>query len=330
MTGTGEDEKPDVEETSAWKLDSNVRSQILKSIGYCTFYILVSSMMVFTNKALTYSYGFSSTTVLLVCQMVFTAILLPLVKSTGLITFEKFDLKRALQVTPISLFYCLNGACGLMALKSMSVPSYTLIKRLAPLFTISMEYTVLNKKASTGVILAVCTMVVGTLIASQDDSKSAASGWAFGFASCILQALYLALVKKSGAQSGLNTWGVLFYHSILSVPILTVLVLLLGELEAFLSFDQWFSRGFQIIFVGSLFAGFLLNYALFLCTERTSPTSTVVSGHVKALAQTVIGFFTFEGADTSFWYLFGTGVNISGGAGYAYAKYKYLQTQGSK
>jgi hypothetical protein len=78
----------------------------------------------------------------------------------------------------------------------------------------------------------------------------AASLTAYGIAlsSCFLQAAYLIYVSKSGAETGLNATGldvlqqpqkrahascagVLFYHSLLSIPLLIVLVVLTDELS---------------------------------------------------------------------------------------------------
>jgi len=331
MTGTKEErELLDLE--SAGKdggglKDGGLRKQAMASLFYCGFYVLVSSMMVFSNKALSHTFKFKAMTVLLLLQMVFTAVLLPVARAMGLISFEKFEWDRALKVAPVSIFYSLNAACALMALGEMSVPSYTLVKRLAPLFTISTEYFVLSKSANKGVIASIFTMAIGTIIAFNDDTSSSLLGWSLGFLSCLFQALYLTFVKKSGVQNGLNTWGVLFYHSILSIPLCVIAVTILNEWKTAMEFKLWSQPTFLIVFIGSLSAGFILNYALFLCTEKTSPTSTVVSGHVKAMAQTVIGMFTFGGVDTRLFYMLGTAVNITGGFGYVYSKYKLMCKQ---
>lgn len=303
-----------------------VRRAVLVSISVCTFYILVSSLMVFTNKALSFSFQFRTTNVLLFMQMIFTIVLLHIARDVfHLIDFADFQFDRAKQVAPVSLFYSLNAAVALVALRELSVPSYTLIKRLAPLFTIALEAILLKKLATRAIVFSLLVMAIGTVLAAKSDSSSSTSAWLLGFSSCIFQALYLTFVKRTGIDTGMTSFGILYYHSILSLPFITIIILAIGEFGPAMAYTQWTSPHFLLILVLSLFMGLVLNYALFLCTEKTSPTSTLVSGQVKAMGQTLVGMFTFGGVDMNFRYLCGTVINITGGVMYAYAKLKLLR-----
>lgn len=321
-----QDEKAAKEnKASAPPSSEQVRRTIVVSLSVCTFYILVSSSMVFANKALSYTYEFRTTNFLLLCQMLFTSFLLRVLRSFGVIDFVDFQIARARQVAPVSVFYCLNAAVALVALRELSVPSYTLIKRLAPLFTICLEAVLLKKLASKEIFASLLVMSAGTVLAANADSSSTTFAWLLGFLSCAFQALYLVFVKRSGAETGMNSFGILYYHSILSLPCIGLIAIAVGEIHPALTFPYWTSPSFLTVFIGSMFMGLILNYALFLCTELTSPTSTVVSGQVKAMAQTVIGMFTFGGVDANARYMFGTLLNISGGFGYAFAKLKAIK-----
>lgn len=305
--------------------EEQVRRTVIVSLSVCFFYISVSSCMVFANKALTHSFKFLATNFLLLCQMVFTAFLLRSLRSVRAIDFPDFTISRARQIAPISVFYSLNAAVALVALRELSVPSYTLIKRLAPLVTIIFEGILLKKVASRSIFAALLVMSTGTLVAANADTSSTTSAWALGLASCFFQALYLIFVKRSGGETGMNSFGILYYHSLLSLPCISLIAAWRGEFSQALQYDNWFQPGFLVVFLGSLFMGLLLNYALFLCTELTSPTSTLVSGQVKAMGQTVVGMFTFGGVDMNPRYLGGTLLNIFGGFGYAYAKFKAIR-----
>ncbi|KAA8493034.1 UDP-galactose/UDP-glucose transporter 7 [Porphyridium purpureum] len=299
-----------------------VRREVLQSLGVCFFYISMSSAMVFTNKALSYNYGFTMTNALLLMQMVFTIALLHFLRDIcGLLSFNRFERDTALRIAPISVFYCLNGAFALVAVRELSVPSYTLVKRLAPMFSITLEFALLGKRSKPRVLVALAVMLSGTLLAARADTRGTILGWSSGLVSCFLQGLYLTLVKKTGAETGLNSFGVLYYHSLISLPILSVLVVLLGEMQPLLNYPQWTDMSFMIVLAWSLFMGVMLNYSLFLATELTSPTSTLVSGQVKAIGQTAIGMFTFGGAERNQAYIIGTLMNIGGGTGYGYSKY---------
>jgi solute carrier family 35 len=308
---------------------AELRRTVVVSLSVCSFYILISGSMVFVNKAITYNYGFRCTNILLLMQMFFTIALLRIARIAGVVTFERFERVKAMQVAPVSLFYSLNAAVALLALRELSVPSYTLIKRLSPLFTLALEYILLRKRTTPSIALSLVVMTSGTIMAANADTASALSSWILGLVSCIFQALYLTFVKRSGITTGMSSVSILYYHSILSLPFISMIILGVGELHVAFAYDRWASPSFLFFLALSLAMGLLLNYALFLCTELTSPTSTVVSGQVKAMAQTAIGMFTFGGVDANFRYLLGTVLNIGGGAGYAYSKYIALRQQSS-
>lgn len=305
--------------------EEQVRRTVIVSLSVCTFYIIVSSSMVFTNKALSYTYNFKTTNILLFCQFIFTAILLRTLRAMRVIDFIDFQPSRARTVAPVSVFYCLNAAVALVALRELSVPSYTMIKRLAPLVTICLETVLLKKVATRAIVGSLIVMSIGTVLAANADTSSSNFAWMLGFISCLFQALYLVFVKRSGAETGMNSFGILYYHSILSLPCISLIALSVGELQPALHFPLWSSPQFLAVFIGSLFMGLLLNYALFLCTELTSPTSTLVSGQVKAMGQTLVGMFTFGGVDMNPRYAFGTFLNIFGGFCYAFAKLKAIR-----
>jgi solute carrier family 35 len=306
---------------------AEVHRTVVVSLAVCAFYILISGSMVFVNKALTYSYGFRSTNFLFLLQMLFTIALLRSARSARIVDFDHLERAKALQVAPVSLFYSLNAAVALLALRELSVPSYTLIKRLSPLFTLALEYVLLHKRTTASVALSLVVMTLGTVMAANADTASALSSWMLGLVSCLFQALYLTFVKRSGVTTGMSSLGILYYHSVISIPFISIIILGIGELHVVVAYDRWASPAFLLVLSLSLTMGLVLNYALFLCTELTSPTSTVVSGQVKAMAQTAIGMFTFGGVDANFRYMLGTLLNIAGGFGYAYSKYSVLRQQ---
>lgn len=307
------------------KTQVEVRRQITVSLLVCLFYISVSSSMVFVNKALTYEFHFNYINVLLFLQMAFTILFLRAARTFFGISVPEIELGTLRKVAPVSLFYCLNALAALAALQKLSVPSYTMVKRLSPLFTISLEYVLLRKKSSPFVLCALGVMATGTVLAAKADTSSSTLAWSLGFCSCVFQASYLTFVKRSGIDTGLSAVGIVYYHAFLSLPFFASVILLKGEFGQALAFEGWGSPSFLVLLGFSLGMGLLLNYALFLCTEKTSPTSTVVSGQVKAMGQTAIGIFTFGGVDLNLKYVLGTLVNIAGGVMYAYAKYKALR-----
>lgn len=79
---------------------------------------------------------------------------------------------------------------------------------------------------------------------------------------------------------------------------------------------------FLFCFILQTSAGVLLNYSLFLCTEKNSALTTSLIGVLKSILQTVIGFFTFGGIEFNFLNIFGISLNMFGGILYTYIKYQ--------
>mmetsp|Transcript_10207 Transcript_10207/g.20588 ORF Transcript_10207/g.20588 Transcript_10207/m.20588 type:complete len:363 (-) Transcript_10207:656-1744(-) len=300
-------------------------SSVTVSILVCSFYVTVSGAMVFLNKALSHEFGFTTTNALLFMQMLWQIALVSLLSHrSGLAEIEPLCWVNARKIAPVSFFYCLNSACALAALRELSVPSYSVIKRLAPLVTLVLESSLLGKRAETGVVVSLLVMAAGTIMVAQADVTGSALGWILGALSNVLQAMYLVYVKKTGAEKGFSSLTILYYHSILSLPFLAILTVALGEVKPLIEFPLWWAPDFLFMLVLCLSMGLLLNYSLFLCTEKTSATSTLVSGQFKAIGQTVIGLFTFGGVQTSPLFDLGLVANILGGFGYAYCKYKSI------
>ena len=65
--------------------------------------------------------------------------------------------------------------------------------------------------------------------------------------SCAIQAAYLLYVSKSGAEKGINTFGLLFYNSISAIPFVLVFFLFSSERTDILAFEGFASYDFQVI-----------------------------------------------------------------------------------
>lgn len=79
---------------------------------------------------------------------------------------------------------------------------------------------------------------------------------------------------------------------------------------------------FLSCFAVQISMGVLLNYSLFLCTEKNSALTTSLIGVLKSILQTIVGVFTFGGIDFTPWIISGLGLNMFGGVLYTYAKYR--------
>ena len=227
---------------------------------------------------------------------------------------------------------------GLGGTRSLSIPMFTALRRFSILMTMLGEYVVLDKEPTLQVILSVCGMVAGALVAAAFDLAFDAYGYALVFTNNFFTALSGVYLKKaSSSSSSCGKTGVLFYNSLFSLLALLLFygvehTLLVFQTEAFLRpsalskdvsadltsdssimrvlrLDSWRDPFFLALFVCCSLMGSVLNYSIFLCTTYNSALTTAVVGCLKNVLSTYLGMVLFSGYAFS-WLNF-AGINLS-------------------
>jgi len=119
----------------------------------------------------------------------------------------------------------------------------------------------------------------------------------------------------------METFGLMFYNNIMSLPIVVVIVLL-TEKNELMSFTKWTDIGFQMCFLMSSIQAFLLNYFMFVCSTVNSPLTTSITGQMKSILQTIFGLFTFGGVHLTPPLAAGLTMSTIGGIWYGVVKYQ--------
>ena len=157
-------------------------------------------------------------------------------------------------------------------------------------------------------------------IAGYGDLTFNILGYACGILSNITQSVYLLLVQRA-TNGKLSTVESLQLNCINTIPLLTVICIAKGEILEVQTYSQFTDTIFIVVFCLAIFLGCLLNYSLFLCTSLTSALTTSVVGGLKALAQTILGLFTFGGVSHNLATFVGISMSVSGGLSYIFSKY---------
>ena len=146
--------------------------------------------------------------------------------------------------------------------------------------------------------------------------------YAHGFASVVSQSLYLILVQKNAKD--MTATETLHLNSYNTLPLLLICCSIFEEHEeAVIQFYTHMDNiWFLILFSTVISVGCALNYLLFQCTTYNSALTTSVTGTLKSIIQTVIGFFTFGGISLNLFTVTGICMNLSGGIWYSIAKYR--------
>ena len=158
------------------------------------------------------------------------------------------------------------------------------------------------------------------LISGYGDLTFNILGYACGILSNITQSVYLLLVQRA-TNGKLSTVESLQLNCINTIPLLVIICIVKGEMKEVQSYSQFTDTIFIVVFSLAIFLGCLLNYSLFLCTSLTSALTTSVVGGLKALAQTILGLFTFGGVSHNLATFVGISMSVSGGLSYIFAKY---------
>ena len=293
---------------------SAAKSAAILSVFYSVFYCIASLCMVAVNKAVVSNYKFSFTCFLLLLQSTATLVI---AQFLGL--RPKFNLQIARKLVPLSLIYLANVTVGLLAVRLLSIPVYTVIKRLTPLPTLILDYALRSKRQSKLAVLGVVMLVLGPILLAHGDLDFDIVGYLVGLGAVGMQAFFLIAVSWS-SDSGTSELCLSWYNSLLTIPPLAIAVIFFEE-DAF-RHQSWAAYGFVPVLVLFSVLGAVFLFSTILLTSRCSALSLTVVGQVKGLLQIYMGFLWFGEVRLLKEGFLGIALSTAGAAVYAYAKFK--------
>ena len=215
-----------------------------------------------------------------------------------------------------------RAGCGSQrSLVLLCVVCCSALRRVTTLFTMWGEYALLTVRSSQPVQASVYLMVVGALIAAVYDFDFSLIGYVLVALNCFFTAAYLLAIAKFGKQ-GLNTFGLMYYNNIQSLPLVVLLCWLNGDFEVLSNYKYRYDMGFWICFLFQSGLAFLLNYSIFLCTNINSALATSVTGQIKNIATTAVGYFSFGDVTYNVWNVVGLAVGVVASTWYSWLKYE--------
>ncbi|KAM5194605.1 nucleotide sugar transporter SLC35D2 [Mantella aurantiaca] len=281
------------------------------------FYGVTSFLIVLVNKSVLTTYRFPSSTFLGIGQMGFTIVVLYLGKINEFITFPDLDRQTPTKLFPLPLLYIGNHLTGLLSTQKLSLPMFSVLRKFSILFTLILEMIILRKRYSLSVALSVSAMMMGALIAASFDLSFNLEGYFIVLLNDLFTASYGVYTKEKINPKELGKYGVLFYNASFMILPTLLLTLWTGEFDKAVHYAEWTSISFAFQFFLSCSLGFLLIYAIVLCSYYNSALTTTVIGALKNVSIAYIGIFV--GGDYSFSWLNFLGLNICMAGGVAYS-----------
>ncbi|KAL4440081.1 hypothetical protein ABPG75_003082 [Micractinium tetrahymenae] len=276
------------------------------------FYFMSSSMLVqFTTKAVFTNYGFHFPLTVALLQMAFIA------PVSYVVARPQLSWALVRQLAPLAMVNVMNVVCGLIGTAGLNVPMFIALRRFTLLFTILLERYWLKKSHDWPTLSAMGIMIGGALMAAATDLSFNPRGYAAVLCNDLLTSLYLIMVKNTPGSNGLSTTGMLFYNSMLSLPMLLGAVALRGEPARLGSYPLLWDPQFQLVLLLASALGLSINHSTFVCTRVNEPLMTSVAGNLKNAIMTIVGAFAFGDFIFEPWNAAGLAVSMAGAVWYA-------------
>jgi len=295
----------------------------LVQLAAASSYAATSVLILLFNKVILSSYSFKYPLTMTLCHMLMGLFFLNLLRAAKMINYATFDVNLARKVVPVCMCFIANVVLGMVALRGTNIPMFATLRRLTVMMVVLCEVLILRKKQTRLVVGSVVIMILGSFIGGWGDLQFDLFGYCMVLLNNLVTALNLVFIKKTLLDTKLasDTFGVLYYNSLLSIPVLAFLALIFGEVSALPSFPFWGDVYFQFSFIASAVMSFLMNYSTYWCTEVNSALTTSVTGQVKNVLSSFVALSMFGMRATPLLVL-GLTVGLMGSMLYAYAVYK--------
>ncbi|KAG0090149.1 hypothetical protein BGZ93_004904 [Podila epicladia] len=299
------------------------RQAVILTVG---FYMLTALVMVSVNKWALNSLALPWT--LLWIQMLIAVLLLRVTDYFGAMKMPSLEKDVAKSLIPLIAINVLGLGVNTLCLVYVDTSFYQIARGLVLPFTVLFAYILLGQPSS-GLVLGACfTVFCGFYTGVTSEINVSQVGIFFGVVSSITTSLHAIVIKKSLTAVNNSSIDLVYYNNALSLVAMTPLIVLSGEsADIALRFaDSGFAAFKSFLFAGFVTGifGFLVNLAGFLQISKTSPTTHMISGAVRGVLQTLLGYFAFKDVITA-GRLMGIILILSGGALYTWAKDKEMR-----
>jgi len=300
---------------------------LLHRLSTAGFYGLSSVLIIVINKSVLTVYSFPSSQVLAIGQMVFAIVLLGVLGAAGRVYLPPPNYATVRKIWPLPLLYCANLFSGLGGTKELSLPMMTVLRRFSILMLLIGEIWAFNTVFSNAIYISVGIMIGGAIIAAFNDLAFNLIGYSYIMINNFFTAANGVVTKKKLDVKDLGKYGIIFYNCVFMILPAIAIAHYSGELHRAMLYKNWHDTWFQVNFACSCGMGFVLMYAIVLCTQYNSALTTSVIGCLKNVFISYFGMI-FGGDYIFSWpNFFGLTISVAGSVIYAYATFKKPATK---
>jgi len=294
----------------------------------CCLYAFISVAITFFNKAVLAAYNFTWPNVMTLLQMLISLGCLEGLRGVGVIHFPPGTWRGHKLVAPLSLAFVGMVVTGLASLQFLNIPMFNTLRRASTVLTMLGEWTLLGRSSSVRVQASVWLMLASALLSGVSDMDFSLIGYGLVLLNCLFTAAYLLLIQKLDvSHTGLNTFALMWYNNVQSLPLVLALCAFGGDFVGVRSYPRLTDTGFLVCFFLQGALAFALNYSIFLCTSVNSALATSVTGNVKNIVTTAVGYFAFGDVTYNRWNVAGLVLGTLASVGYSVIKYEESEAQ---
>lgn len=303
-----DDSIPTSKSTRVGLLSKTKYSDLTLKLVSALLYGICSFMITVINKIVLTSYGFPSSNILGVGQMVAIILVLKLANLFQLVTIRRMSIRNR-KLWTLAIFYVGNLVSGLGGTKHLPLPMFIALRRFSIALTAMGEFYFLNVRQSLSIVMTIVAMIFGSFIAAAADLTFNALGYTLVMVSNFFTAANGVYIKKTIDAREINKHEILFYNALFTILPLTLISYLTNNPQTLYNFAHWTEPGFIASFLASCFMGYLLMFSTVLCTHYNSALTTTIVGTLKNILTTYVGMYV--GGDYQFSMLNFMGLNVS-------------------
>jgi hypothetical protein len=293
---------------------------ITYSLAVCAAFCALSTWCTLYNKYIfvNVSTAFSG---MLLAQNCINVVVLLIGRRAG-----KFDFGTSIGVADLicGMCYGLSVTTGLWSLVFVNIVMFGALKRCTVVTSWAIEYGFARTDTTVKCALPILVMCGGTLLASCNDYQFSAVGYACALASCLFQGSAYELGRRVAVDESKGLTAVLYANSVSAVLLQLVVLACSGDIGSMgLQYLSW------EISVHTVLNGvccLLMSYVIFLNCVVNSPLAHTVTGNMKAVFTTVIGFVMFGSRISGLGWL-GIAANFVGAAWFSSIKMQAARAQ---
>jgi len=279
------------------------QSSVIKVASIVTFYFIVSITLVFANKFVLNTFDFPFPLFMTWAQLLVAEVFILV---GGLLSHRlhflvifaplELDWNIAKNVLPLTFVYIGMVTFNNVCLQYVEVTFYQVARSLTIVWTIFFTYINFPDKPIPPKVIVACLVVFsGFIIGSVGEVNFDWKGLIAGVISSAFVAYYGIAIKKALTLVNNNEWRLLLYNTTLAIILFIPLLLLTGEfLILFPDPQHPFTRNVWTGLLISGVLGYLINIAIFMQVNYTSPLTNAISGTAKACVQTLAGWLLFR------------------------------------